>query len=59
MEIWFFFFSCCGLVVVGLWLWLIVEVVMVGAVGFFDIGIYYFIVVVIIFYCDAYIILLC
>ena len=32
---------------------------MVGAVGFLDIGIYYFIVVVIIFYCDVYIILLC
>ena len=36
-----------------------VEVVVVGAVGFFGIGIYYFIIVVIIFYCNVYIILLC
>ena len=37
-----------------------VEVVVVGAVEvFFDSGIYYFIVMVILFYCDVYIILLC
>ena len=43
-----------------LWLWLMVEVIVVGAVDvFLDSGIYYFIVVVIIFYCDVYIILLC
>ena len=43
-----------------LWLWLMVEVVVVGAVEvFFDSGIYYFIVMVILFYCDVYIILLC
>ena len=55
----FFFFPCCGLVVVvvavanG-------RVVMVGAVDvFLDSGIYYFIIVFISFYCDIYIILLC
>ena len=43
-----------------LWLWLMVEVVVVSAVEvFFDSGIYYFIVMVILFYCDVYIILLC
>ena len=36
-----------------------VEVVVIGAVGFLGIRIYYFIVVVIVFYCDVYIILLC
>ena len=42
-----------------LWLWLMVEVVMVGAVDvFLGSEIYYFIVVVILFYCDVYIILL-
>ena len=41
------------------WLWLMVEVVMVGDVYFFLSKIYYFIVVVILFYCDIYIILLC
>ena len=40
-------------------MWLIVEVVMAGSVYVFFSGIYYFIVVVILFYCDAYIILLC
>ena len=44
---------------VWLWLWLMVEVVMVGDVYFFLSKIYYFIVVVILFYCDIYIILLC
>ena len=39
-----------------LWLWLMVEVIVDV---FLDSGIYYFIVVVIIFYCDVYIILLC
>ena len=40
-----------------LWLWLMIEVVVVGTVDvFLDSGIYYFIVVVIIFYCDVYII---
>ena len=58
----FFFFSCCGLVVV-------VAVVVAMADGrggcgwycecFLCSGIYYFIVVVILFYCDIYIILLC
>ena len=57
----FFFFSCCGLVVV--------RVVVAVADGkgdcgwccgcFLGSGIYYFIVVVILFYCDIYIILLC
>ena len=43
-----------------LWLWLKVEVVVIGAVDFFlGSGIYYFIVGVILFYCDVYIILLC
>ena len=43
-----------------LWYWLMVEVVMVGAVDvFLGSEIYYFIVVVILFYCDVYIILLC
>ena len=42
------------------WRWLIVEVVVVGSVDvFLDSGIYYFIAVVILFYCDVYIILLC
>ena len=46
----FFFFSCCGLVVV----------VAVGAVDvFLSSEIYYFIAVVILFYCDICIILLC
>ena len=36
-----------------------VEVVVVGAVDFFGSEIYYFIVVVILFYCNVYIILLC
>ena len=40
-----------------LWLWLMVELVVVGF--FFGSGIYYSIVMVIIFYCDVYIILLC
>ena len=42
-----------------LWSWLMVEVVVVGVVDFFRSEIYYFIVVVILFYCDIYIILLC
>ena len=56
----FFFFSCCGLVLV------VVVAVADGRGGcgcycecFLCIGIYYFIVVVILFYCDVYIILLC
>ena len=58
----FFFLFCCGLVVV------VVVVVSVanGREGcgwccgcFLDSGIYYFIVVDILFYCDIYIILLC
>ena len=55
----FFFFFCCGLVVV-------VVAVANGRSGcgwccgsFLDSGIYYFIVGVILFYCDVYIILLC
>ena len=55
----FFFFACCGLV-------LVVVVAVTddrGGYGwcygcFLDSGIYYFIVVVILFYCDVYIILL-
>ena len=50
-----FFFPYCGLVVV--------MAVADGRVGcgwfFFSSGIYYSIVMVIIFYCDVYIILLC
>ena len=43
-----------------MWLWLMVEVVVVGTVDvFLDSRIYYFIVVVILFYYDIYIILLC
>ena len=55
-----FFFFCCGLVVV------VVVAVANGRSGcgwccgsFLDSGIYYFIVGVILFYCDVYIILLC
>ena len=41
-------------------MWLMVEVVMDGAMEvFLGSGIYYFIVVVILFYYDIYIILLC
>ena len=57
----FFFSSCCGLVVV-----VVVVAVADGRGGcgwcygfFLGSGIYYFIVVIIIFYCDIYIILLC
>ena len=42
----FFFFPAMDWWWWWLWLWLMVEVVVVGAVGFFDIEIYYFIVVV-------------
>ena len=55
----FFFFSCCGLVVAA------AAAVVDGRSGcgwccenFLDSGIYYFIVVVILFYCSVYIILL-
>ena len=42
------------------WLWPKIEVVVILAVDFFlGSGIYYFIIVVILFYCDIYIILLC
>ena len=58
----FFFFSCCGLVVVVV----VVVAVADGRGGcswcygcFLGSGIYYFIVVDILFYCDVYIILLC
>ena len=41
-------------------MWLMVEVVVVGALDvFLYSGIYYFIVGNILFYCDVYIILLC
>ena len=57
-----FLFTCCGLVVVLV----VVVVVTDGRSGcgwycgcFLGSKIYYFIVVVIIFYCDVYIILLC
>ena len=59
----FFFFSCCGLLVVVM---LVVVGVADGRGGcgwccrcFLGSGIYYFIIVVILFYCDVYIILLC
>ena len=42
-----------------MWVWLMVEVVVVGVMDFFGSGIYYFIVEDILFYCDIYIILLC
>ena len=43
-----------------LWVWLMVEVVMVGALDvLFYSGVYYFIVGNILFYCDVHIILLC
>ena len=49
----FFFFSCCVLVVV-------VLMVFVAVIVFVSDGrIYYFIGVIILFYCDVYIILLC
>ena len=55
----FFFFFCCGLVVAA------AAAVVDGRSGcgwccenFLDSGIYYFIVVVILFYCGVYIILL-
>ena len=59
----FFFFCCCGLVVV-----VVVAVAVTVTDGRSDCGwccecflswIYYFIVMVILFYCDIYIILLC
>ena len=41
-------------------MWLMVEVVVVGALDvFLGSGVYYFIVGNILFYCDVYIILLC
>ena len=56
----FFFFSCYGLVVMVVVAVDDGRVVVVGAVDvFLDIGIYYFSVVIILFYCDVYIILLC
>ena len=65
----FFFFACCGLLVVVVVVVLVVVVVVVVADGrsgcgwcygcFLDSKIYYFVVVVILFYCDVYIILLC
>ena len=43
-----------------LWVWLMVEVVVVGAVDvFLGNEIYYFSIGDILFYCDVYIILLC
>ena len=43
-----------------LWVWLMVEVVVVGALDvFFYSGVYYFIVGNILFYYDVYITLLC
>ena len=66
----FFFFSCCGLVVVVVVVLVVIVAVVVavadgrGGCGwyceyFLCSGIYYFIVMVILFYCDIYIILLC
>ena len=56
----FFFFPCYGLVVVLVVAVADGRVVVVGAVDvFLDSGIYYFSVVIILFYCDVYIILLC
>ena len=56
----FFFFSCYGLVVMVVVAVDDGRVVVVGAVDvFLDSGIYYFSVVIILFYCDVYIILLC
>ena len=63
--VFFFFFPCCGLVVM-----VVVVGVVVGVADgrggcgwccgcFLGSGIYYFIVVDILFYCDVYIILLC
>ena len=49
----FFFFSYCGVVVV------VLMVVMAVVVFVSDGGIYYFIGVIILFYCNVYIILLC
>ena len=59
----FFFFAYCGLVVVVVVLMLAVADGR-GSYGrccvcFLSNGIYYFIVMVILFYCDVYIILLC
>ena len=61
----FVFLFCCGLVVLVVVMGVIVAVADGrGRCGwccrcFLDSGIYYFIVVVILFYCDIYIILLC
>ena len=59
-DLGFFFFPAVDWWWWWLWLWLMVKVVVVGAMDvFLGSVIYYFIVVVILFYCHVYIILLC